>query len=196
VNAAGTGRGSGLPPVPPGPGANPPFPGFPDLRVGVGYDSHRFDETRPCILAGVLFPDAPGLRGVSDADAVAHAVTDALLGAVGDGDIGTHFPPSDPTWEGADSMDLLLRMVERLRGEGWRVGNVDVTVICEAPRIGPAAPGMRRRLAEVLGTTPDRVSVKGKTNETMGWEGRGEGIAVHAVALVGRFPAVAPAAGR
>jgi len=192
VTAAGTGQGSGLPLDPPGPGARSPFPGFPDLRVGVGYDSHRFDEARPCILAGVLFPDSPGLRGVSDADAVAHAVTDALLGAVGDGDIGSHFPPADPTWEGADSMELLRRMVERLQDGGWTVGNVDVTVICEAPRIGPAAPAMRARLAEVLGTDPDRVSIKGKTNETMGWEGRGEGIAVHAVALVGRLPATAP----
>ncbi|CAN5811926.1 2-C-methyl-D-erythritol 2,4-cyclodiphosphate synthase [soil metagenome] len=188
MTAAGTGQERAIPPQPPEPGAQSPFPGFPDLRVGVGYDSHRFDETRPCILAGVLFPDSPGLRGVSDADAVAHAVTDALLGAVGDGDIGAHFPPSDPTWEGADSMDLLLRMAARLQGGGWRVGNVDVTVICEAPRIGPASPEMRTRLARALGIEPDRVSVKGKTNETMGWEGRGEGIAVHAVALVGRFP--------
>ncbi|TVP49707.1 MAG: 2-C-methyl-D-erythritol 2,4-cyclodiphosphate synthase [Gemmatimonadales bacterium] len=162
------------------------------MRVGVGYDSHRFDASRPCILGGVLFPESPGLRGVSDADAVAHAVTDALLGAVGDGDIGAHFPPSDPTWEGADSMELLRRMAGRLAGLGWTVGNVDVTVICEAPRIGPAVPAMRARLAEVLGVDPLRLSVKGKTNETMGWEGRGEGIAVHAVALVGRMPAAIP----
>jgi 2-C-methyl-D-erythritol 2,4-cyclodiphosphate synthase len=161
--------------------------GFPDLRVGLGYDSHRFDPDRPCILAGVRFPDSPGLRGVSDADAVAHAVTDALLGATADGDIGTHFPPSDPTWEGADSMGLLSTVVKRLHAAGWRVGNVDVTVICEAPRIGPAAPAMRERLAQVLGVHARQVSVKGKTNETMGWEGRREGIAVHAVALVGRF---------
>lgn len=161
--------------------------GFPELRVGFGYDSHRFDPDRPCILAGVRFPDSPGLRGVSDADAVAHAVTDALLGATADGDIGTHFPPSDPTWEGADSMRLLATVVRRLHGGGWQVGNVDVTVICEAPRIGPAAPAMRERLAEVLGVDPGQVSVKGKTNETMGWEGRREGIAVHAVAMVGRF---------
>jgi 2-C-methyl-D-erythritol 2,4-cyclodiphosphate synthase len=161
--------------------------GFPELRVGFGYDSHRFDPARPCILAGVRFPDSPGLRGVSDADAVAHAVTDALLGATADGDIGSHFPPSDPTWEGADSMGLLDVVVRRMHRRGWRVGNVDVTVICEAPRIGPAAPAMRAQLAKVLGVDPDQVSVKGKTNETMGWEGRGEGIAVHAVAMVGRF---------
>jgi 2-C-methyl-D-erythritol 2,4-cyclodiphosphate synthase len=118
---------------------------------------------------------------------VAHAVTDALLGAVGDGDIGSHFPPSDPAWEGADSMNLLRQIVDRIQGRGWTVGNVDVTVVCEAPRIGPAAPAMRARLAGVLGVGVDRVSIKGKTNETMGWEGRGEGIAVHAVALVSRF---------
>jgi 2-C-methyl-D-erythritol 2,4-cyclodiphosphate synthase len=130
--------------------------GFPELRVGFGYDSHRFDPDRPCILAGVRFPDSPGLRGVSDADAVAHAVTDALLGATADGDIGSHFPPSDPTWEGADSMGLLDVVVRRLHRRGWRVGNVDVTVICEAPRIGPAAPAMRARLARCWAWTPAR----------------------------------------
>lgn len=159
---------------------------IPDVRVGIGYDSHPFDAQRPLILGGVLFPDTPGLRGVSDADAVAHAITDALLGAVGDGDIGIHFPPSDPTWEGADSMELLREVAVRLQNRGWTVGNVDVTVVCEAPKIGPAAPEMRESLGQVLGIPPTRISIKGKTNEGMGWEGRGEGIAVHAVALVGR----------
>lgn len=163
-----------------------PFSGIPEFRVGSGYDSHPFEEGRPLVLGGVLFPEAPGLRGVSDADAVCHAITDALLGAVADGDIGTHFPPSDPTWEDADSMELLREIVARLHDRGWGVGNVDVTVICEIPKIGPAAPEMRGSLAGVLGITPGQVSIKAKTNEGMGWEGRREGIAVHAVALVVR----------
>ncbi len=154
------------------------------IRIGLGYDSHRFDPTRPCILGGVTIPDVPGLAGHSDADAVAHALTDAILGAVADGDIGTHFPPSDDAWKGADSMELLGVAVRRVRSRGWKVGNVDVTVVCEKPKIGPVAGEMRSRLATVLGVGVDEVSIKGKTNESMGWEGRGEGVAVHAVALL------------
>ncbi len=157
---------------------------LPPFRVGTGYDSHRFGPGRPLVLGGVRIPNAPGLSGHSDGDAVAHAVTDALLGAVADGDIGTHFPPTDPAWEGADSIALLSRVVERLAEAGWSVGNVDVTVVCETPKIGPVAGRMRERLGSALRVDPSAVSVKGKTNELMGWEGRGEGIAVHAVALV------------
>ncbi len=154
------------------------------MRIGFGYDSHRFDDSRPLILGGVEFPGEPGLAGFSDGDAVAHAVADALLGAAGAGDIGRHFPPGDPRWEGADSMDLLDRCVRLVRERGFRVENVDVTVVCERPRIGPAAEAMGERLAEVLGVAPDRVSVKGKSNEGLGWEGAQEGLAVHAVALL------------
>jgi 2-C-methyl-D-erythritol 2,4-cyclodiphosphate synthase len=154
------------------------------MRIGAGYDSHRFDPDRPCILGGITIPDTPGLRGFSDGDAVAHAVTDAILGAAAAGDIGTHFPPGDERWRGADSMDLLRRAVAVVAAQGYRVGNVDVTVICEAPKIGPVAPAMRQSLAEALEVEVDAVSVKGKTNEGMGWEGRGEGLAVHAVALL------------
>ncbi len=154
------------------------------MRIGTGYDSHRFDPDRPCILGGITIPDTPGLRGFSDGDAVAHAVTDALLGAAAAGDIGTHFPPGDERWRDADSMDLLRRAVAVVAARGYRVGNVDVTVICEAPRIGPVADAMRRSLAGALQVDVDSVSVKGKTNEGMGWEGRGEGIAVHTVALL------------
>ncbi len=154
------------------------------MRVGLGYDSHRFDPSRPMVLGGVLVPDAPGLAGHSDGDAIAHAVIDALLGAIGAGDVGVHFPPGDPEWKNADSMDLLRSAVELLRKRGYRPANVDIVVICEAPRIGPLAQAMRSRLGEVLGTGPDAVSVKGKTNERMGWIGAGEGLAVHAVALV------------
>lgn len=154
------------------------------MRIGQGYDSHRFAEGRPLILGGVRIPDHAGLTGHSDADAVAHAVTDALLGAAGLGDIGTHFPPSDAAWKDADSMLLLGRVVELLEGEGYQVVNLDVTVIAESPRVGPYAEAMRTRLAEVVGISPRHVSLKGKSNEGMGWIGRGEGIAVLAVALV------------
>ncbi len=156
----------------------------PGIRVGTGYDSHRFDPGRPLLLGGVHFPDSPGLKGFSDGDAVAHAVIDALLGAACMGDIGTHFPPGDEAWRGADSMDLLSRAVGMLREAGWVVGNVDVTVICERPRIGPRAGEMRTRLAERMGVEADAVSVKGKSNEGLGWIGRGEGIAVQAVAML------------
>ena len=155
------------------------------MRVGTGYDSHRFDPRRRLILGGVEIPGAPGLSGHSDGDAVAHAVTDALLGAAGEGDIGSHFPPGDPRWSDADSIDLLGRVVVLLRRRRLHVINVDVTVICEAPRVGPHVGGMRSRLGDALGTGPDAVSIKGKTNEGMGWIGAGEGIAVHAVALIG-----------
>ena len=154
------------------------------MRIGQGYDSHRFAEGRPLVLGGVEIPDHAGLTGHSDADAVAHAVTDALLGAAGLGDIGSHFPPSDATWKDADSMELLARVVQLLEGENYQVVNVDVTVIAESPRIGPHAAAMRSRLSEVIGISPGHVSLKGKTNEGMGWIGRGEGIAVLAVALV------------
>ncbi len=154
------------------------------MRVGTGYDSHRFDSARPLILGGVPFPESPGLRGFSDGDAVAHAVIDALLGAAALGDVGAHFPPGEEAWRGADSMDLLARAVRMLAERGWMTGNVDVTVVCEQPRIGPRATAMRARLAERMGVEIGAVSVKGKSNEGMGWIGRGEGIAVHAVAMV------------
>ena len=155
------------------------------MRVGTGYDSHRFNPDRKLMLGGVEIPGVPGLTGHSDGDAVAHAVTDALLGAAAQGDIGSHFPPGDPQWRDADSMDLLGRVVALLRQRRLRPINVDVTVICEAPRIGPHAARMCARIGEVLGIGPDAVSIKGKTNEGMGWIGAGEGIAVHAVALIG-----------
>ena len=159
-----------------------------EVRVGIGYDSHRFDPARPLILAGVHFPDHPGLAGFSDADAVAHAVIDAVLGAVALGDVGTHFPPGDDAWRDADSMDLLARAMAILSAESWRVRNVDVTVVCESPRIGPRVDEMRASLAACLGTPVARVSVKGKSNEGMGWIGRREGIAVQAVAAVAPAP--------
>lgn len=154
------------------------------MRAGIGYDSHRFDPSRPLILGGIHIPDTPGLSGHSDGDAVAHAVIDAILGAGSAGDVGRHFPPGTEEWKGADSMDLLARSVEILAEKGYRPVNVDIVVICESPKMAPVSDAMGARLAQVLGIPVDAVSLKGKTNEGMGWIGAGEGLAVHAVALV------------
>lgn len=154
------------------------------MRSGIGYDSHRFAAGRRLILGGVEIPHPEGLAGHSDADVVAHAVTDALLGAAALGDIGTHFPPDDDRWAGADSIGLLERAVALLLESGYRPGNVDVTVICERPGIRPHGEAMRERLAAALGVAAGAVSVKGTTNEGMGWVGRGEGIAALAVATI------------
>lgn len=159
------------------------------MRVGTGYDSHRFAEGRPLILGGVHVPFERGLTGHSDADVVAHAVTDAILGAAGLGDIGTHFPPSDERWKDADSIELLRDVWRMLAERNDRVVNVDVSVICEEPRLRPFVDAMRERLAEALEVEPSRVSVKATTNEGMGWIGRGEGIAAIAVALIDRIDA-------
>lgn len=158
------------------------------MRVGLGYDSHRFDPSRPLILGGIEIPGSPGLSGHSDGDAVAHAIIDAILGAVGAGDVGRHFPPSDPKWGGADSMDLLQRAVVVLDKRGYATSNLDVVVITESPKMGPVSLAMSARLAGILGVGQEDVSVKGKTNEGMGWIGSGEGLAVHAVALVVKKP--------
>jgi 2-C-methyl-D-erythritol 2,4-cyclodiphosphate synthase len=154
------------------------------MRVGIGYDSHRFANGRPLILGGVEIPHEQGLTGHSDADAVCHAITDAMLGAAALGDIGTHFPPSDERWKNADSTELLRQTSVLLEERGYQVVNVDVTVICEVPKIGPHVQAMRERLAAVLGIGTKHVSIKGKTNEGMGWIGRGEGIATMATVLI------------
>jgi 2-C-methyl-D-erythritol 4-phosphate cytidylyltransferase/2-C-methyl-D-erythritol 2,4-cyclodiphosphate synthase len=153
-------------------------------RAGLGYDLHRFVEGRPLILGGVTIPFDRGLAGHSDADAVCHAVTDAILGAAGAGDIGRHFSDTDPRWKGASSIDLLRRALEVVQAQGLAVGNVDATVILERPKLAPYIDQMRANLAAVLGVPVDRVSIKGKTNEGLGEIGRGEAIAVHAIALV------------
>ena len=153
-------------------------------RAGLGYDLHRLVEGRPLILGGVTIPFERGLAGHSDADAVCHAITDAILGAAGDGDIGRHFPDTDARWKGASSIDLLRRAVEIVHEHGLAVGNVDATVILERPKLAPHVEAMRAKLAEVLGVAVDRVSIKGKTNEGVGELGRGEAIAVHAIAMV------------
>ncbi|HEX5003762.1 MAG TPA: 2-C-methyl-D-erythritol 2,4-cyclodiphosphate synthase [Gemmatimonadales bacterium] len=153
-------------------------------RTGIGYDSHRFAEGRPLILGGVTIPHSHGLAGHSDADAVAHALTDAILGAAAAGDIGAHFPDTDPRWKGADSIALLRAAREIVEGRGFRVSQVDATVILQAPRLGPHVPAMRAALAGALALPVDCVSVKAKTNEGMGFIGRGEGVAALAVATL------------
>ncbi|MEO6445252.1 MAG: 2-C-methyl-D-erythritol 2,4-cyclodiphosphate synthase [Gemmatimonadaceae bacterium] len=153
-------------------------------RTGIGYDSHRFDAGGPMRLGGVDVPSDVRLVGHSDGDAICHALTDAVLGAVAAGDIGEMFADTDPANRGRDSIVMLRAAVARVSAMGWYVVSVDVTVIAERPRIGPHRAGMRARLAESLGVEADAVSVKGKTNEGMGWIGRGEGLACIAVATL------------
>ena len=155
-------------------------------RIGQGYDSHRLVPGRPLVLAGVPFDHELGLAGHSDADVVFHAVTDAVLGAVAAGDIGEHFPDSDPRWAGAGSGQFLLEAVRLAREAGYDVCNCDVTVLAERPRLGAHKSGMRANLAGALGCEAAAVSVKAKTNEQMGAVGRGEGISAQAVVLLRR----------
>lgn len=155
-------------------------------RTGIGYDSHRLAPPGPLILGGVRIPFDKGLHGHSDGDAVCHALTDAVLGAAAAGDIGELFPDRDPANRGRDSIEMLRLAVERVHRAGYRVVQADVTVIAEAPKIMPHRAAMADRLAAALGVTPVDVSVKGKTNEGMGWIGRGEGIACIAVATLSR----------
>jgi len=156
------------------------------LRIGNGYDLHRLVAGRALILGGVTIPFDKGLHGHSDADAVSHAVTDAVLGAAGAGDIGRHFPDTDPAWKGANSIDLLHRAAVIIREAGYLIVNVDVTVIAQRPKLSPHAAAMQTNLAGALGIEPGQVSVKGKTNEGVDSMGAGESIAVHAVALLSR----------
>jgi 2-C-methyl-D-erythritol 4-phosphate cytidylyltransferase/2-C-methyl-D-erythritol 2,4-cyclodiphosphate synthase len=155
-----------------------------EARTGTGFDVHAFEPGDSAILCGVAIPHDRKLAGHSDADVGLHALTDALLGAIGAGDIGRHFPPSDPQWKGADSSLFLAHTVTLLRGKGARIVNVDVTLICESPKIGPHAPAMRARVAEILGIGVGRVSVKATTTEGLGFTGRREGIAAMASATV------------
>ena len=158
------------------------------MRTGIGYDSHRFAPGGPMILGGVRIASEVRLVGHSDGDAVAHAVTDAILGAASAGDIGEMFADTDEKNRGRDSIEMLRAAVDRVRRRGWSVGNVDVTVIAERPKVGPYRDAMRTALAAALGTGADAVSVKGKTNEHMGFVGREEGLACIAVATL--LPAV------
>lgn len=154
------------------------------MRIGHGYDVHRLIAGRPLVLGGVTVPSDVGLDGHSDADVLAHAIADALLGAAALGDIGLHFPDTDPTWKGADSIDLLRSVTARVAEAGWRVGNVDATVVLERPKLRPHIDAMRARLAGAMGVDVSAVSVKATTGERMGFVGTGEGAAAHAVCLL------------
>ncbi|HSC25928.1 MAG TPA: 2-C-methyl-D-erythritol 2,4-cyclodiphosphate synthase, partial [Vicinamibacterales bacterium] len=153
-------------------------------RVGIGYDLHGLVEGRPLVLGGVTIPSAAGAMGHSDADAVCHAVTDAILGAAGLGDIGEHYPDTDPQWKDASSIELLREAVELVREAGWAVENVDVVVVLERPKLAPHRAAMKANLAEAFGISPDAVSVKAKTNEGVDAVGSGAAIAAHAVAML------------
>ena len=155
------------------------------MRIGFGYDSHVFtDAAKPLVLGGVLIPDSPGLKAHSDGDVLIHAVIDALFGAAALGDIGSHFPDTDAAWKGADSALLLETAMAEVRAAGHQIGNLDVTVICERPRLRPHVEAIRARLAQILGVDVAQVSVKGKTNEKMDDVGAGKGIVVHAAVLL------------
>jgi 2-C-methyl-D-erythritol 2,4-cyclodiphosphate synthase len=157
------------------------------MRVGIGYDSHRFADGGPMRLGGIDIPSDVHCAGHSDGDAVCHAITDALLGAAALGDIGEMFPDTDAAHKGKDSVVMLQAAVTRVREHGYVASNIDVTVVTQLPKIGPHREAMRTRLAEVLGVGRDDVFIKGKTNEGMGWIGRGEGLAVMAVATIVRL---------
>ena len=157
-----------------------------DIRIGHGYDVHRLAPGRRLVLGGVEILWELGLLGHSDADVLLHAVMDALLGAAALGDIGRHFPDTDPAYAGADSMLLLERVRAMLAAAGYRVSNVDCTVVAQAPKLLPYLPEMREKLAAGCGIDPDRVNIKATTEERLGFTGRGEGIAAHAVALIVR----------
>ncbi len=159
---------------------------LPALRIGTGYDVHRLADGEELWLCGVRIEHPRGLAGHSDADVAIHALVDAVLGAIADGDIGSHFPPNDPQWKGASSDRFLAHAVSLAAAQGYRIGNVDLTIICEAPKIGPHRQAMRERLAEVLDAPLSAISVKATTTERLGFTGRGEGIAAQAVATLVR----------
>ena len=153
-------------------------------RFGMGYDVHRLVEGRKLIIGGVEIPHTLGLLGHSDADVLLHAIADALLGAAALGDIGRHFPPSDPQWKGAESHIFLRHAAELARQMGFRISNADVTLICERPKIGPHRAAIQARVAEILALRQDRVSIKATTTEGLGFEGEGLGVTAHAVCLL------------
>lgn len=156
----------------------------PPVRVGMGYDVHRLEAGEELWLGGIRIAHDKGLAGHSDADVALHAIVDALLGAIANGDIGSHFPPSDDRWRGAASSAFVEHAARLVSEAGYAIGNVDLTIICEAPKIGPHRDAMRARIAELLGTSLSAVSVKATTTEKLGFTGRGEGIAAQAVATV------------
>ncbi len=156
------------------------------MRIGHGYDVHKLVPNRKCIIGGVTIPHETGLLGHSDADVLLHAVMDALLGACALGDIGHLFPDNDPTFQGADSLALLREVGQRLSDNGWTLGNLDATVLAQAPKLAPHIPAMRENIANALGVSVSQISVKATTEEGLGFTGNKEGIAAHAVCLI--FP--------
>ena len=154
------------------------------FRIGQGFDTHRFAATRPLVLCGVVLPEGPGLEGHSNADVALHSVTDALYGAVAEGDLGEHFPASDPRWRDADSRVFLRHALDCVQRAGYRIANCDLTIVCERPRIAPYRDVLRRKLAELLGVDPAAVSVKATTTDGLGFTGRGEGMGALAVVLL------------
>ncbi|WP_024891025.1 2-C-methyl-D-erythritol 2,4-cyclodiphosphate synthase [Luteimonas huabeiensis] len=157
---------------------------MPPIRIGHGYDVHAFGDGDHVVVGGVRIPHERGVLAHSDGDVALHALCDAMLGALALGDIGVHFPPTDPRWKGADSRVFVRHCTALLAERGWRVGNADVTVVCERPKIGPHAQAMREAIAADLGIGLDAVSVKATTSERLGFTGRGEGIAAQAVCLL------------
>ena len=156
------------------------------MRIGHGYDVHQLVEGRKLILGGVDIPWEKGLLGHSDADVLLHAISDAILGAIGEGDIGKHFPDTDLRYKGADSLKLLEHVMALAKEKGYRLGNVDATIVAQRPKLAPSIPQMRENIARTLGAEADRVNVKATTTEQLGFAGRGEGIAAYAVALMER----------
>jgi len=154
------------------------------MRVGIGYDVHPLVRGRRLVLGGIEIPFEEGLDGHSDADVLVHAIIDALLGAAGLGDIGTHFPSSEPKYKDISSITLLRQVGSLLQTDGWQVNNIDATVVAEQPKLSPFIPQMRQRISETLGINPEQVAVKSTTSKGLGFLGKGEGIAAHAVALI------------
>lgn len=165
---------------------NPSNPLLPNIRIGQGFDVHAYGDGDHVMIGGVRVPHERGVLAHSDGDVALHALCDAMLGALALGDIGQHFPPSDPQWKGADSRAFVRHCNQLLAEQGWRVGNADITVICEKPKIGPHAEAMRTAIAEDLGVALDAVSIKATTTEKLGFAGRGEGIAAQAACLLVR----------
>lgn len=159
---------------------HPPQPPF-AYRSGLGYDAHRLVEGRPLVLGGVEVPFEKGLEGHSDADVLLHALVDALLGAAGLGDIGAYFPSSDPSIEGISSLEMLARTVDRVKEGGWRIENVDATVVAQRPRLSPHVPRMRAAIAPILGIDAARINIKGKTTDGLGFTGAGEGMEAYCI---------------
>jgi 2-C-methyl-D-erythritol 2,4-cyclodiphosphate synthase len=154
------------------------------MRIGHGYDVHRLVEGRKLIMGGVDIPWEKGLLGHSDADVLLHAISDAILGAIGEGDIGKHFPDTDAAYKGADSLKLLERVMQIANGKGWKLGNLDATIIAQMPKMAPHIATMRQNIATVVNATVEQINVKATTEEGLGFSGRGEGISAHAVVLM------------